>query len=379
MKKSELQRALGSPEPDEQLKDRLKAKLAAKERAPFEWKRWTGIAVAACMLIALIAVPMWVMSGNSGDGQSAWMVGGGGNDQGEDEQGGIVPAFSVPPLPSDDICLELPSPLEDYIPSPSPDAPDMPDTPSPSPNEPVEDLPPDVAKGSGDFYYGYFDLNFNSGRLIDIPSFIIRVHGHANTIDINDLTDIVLTRDGVPVANGLSYSGVFNQTVWYSPNDTWIWGWEVTDFYFSFNSPNTTPGEYWLTGKYKGIPLFSDNSNTVVEEALGNNPADPSDLQGAGCGGMGRDGGGLREISSFSLYFNGIHDTLSITDITDLRVYLDGIEITVPLLSLVTRYRYSDRTGFAIEFSSILDKPGQYTITGKYRGASFEVTEEILP
>jgi len=70
MKKTDLQRFFGTPEPDGQLKPRLLAKLQTAGSPPRAWPRIVGIAVAACMLFAVIAVPLWVMDRNglAGDG-----------------------------------------------------------------------------------------------------------------------------------------------------------------------------------------------------------------------------------------------------------------------------------------------------------------------
>jgi hypothetical protein len=65
-----------------------------------------------------------------------------------------------------------------------------------------------------DFYYAWFDVITEDNVKASIPSLIVRFHGTVDSIDPSDLSDIVLTRDGVPIENSITLTGKVDQNKW---------------------------------------------------------------------------------------------------------------------------------------------------------------------
>ena len=270
-----------------------------------------------------------------------------------------------------------------------------PDVTEPDSSEPNEASPaiaePDTAEApqivkdpaqpvyADDFYMAYFNYeNRDISVKVAVYGVVMRFLGTHDSVDVNDFTDMVLTRDGVPVGNAIAYNGVFGNGVWWSREDTW--GAEVTDFYFDFEAANTAPGRYGFSGKYKGVP-FEVYDKVIEQYPIGDAPADPGDFRFAGFCGMGADGGGLRDISEFTVHFNGAQQTFSVADLSDLKLTLNGNEIGFSFQEYVFRYLETEYNGVETGFNLLFDEPltasGTYRLTGFYRGIWLDATGYI--
>jgi hypothetical protein len=63
----------------------------------------------------------------------------------------------------------------------------------------------------GDFYFAYFDVITEKNVKAAIPNLVVRLHGTVNSINPSDLTEVVLTLDGVPIGNGIVLTDKINQ------------------------------------------------------------------------------------------------------------------------------------------------------------------------
>jgi len=231
---------------------------------------------------------------------------------------------------------------------------------------------------AGEFYSAIFALNHGENDLkIGIPSIFMRFYGIQTYINTDDFTDMVLTRDGIPVDNKLTYTGVFHQGEW--------WIGEITDFYFAFEYENLEPGRYGFTGKYKGVPF--EVYNKIIEASpLGDTPANPDYLcyvSWVSSGLYGREG--AYALSSIGFNFHGTQQTFYKSDLTDLKLTLNGEEIEFMLLDSYSRYLecFGDevQTGFHWHFEKPFTTPGIYQMTGNYMGKPFasEIIEILVP
>jgi hypothetical protein len=233
---------------------------------------------------------------------------------------------------------------------------------------------PTPVENADDFDLAMFDLarDSESGTMNrGLPSLTLRFNGTFNEIDPDDLTDIILTKDGIVIENNLTYNGRFEYGFW--------WNGAMTDFYFDFDFENTEPGIYRLTGKYKGVDF--EVGNTVVETyPLGDEPANPDDLIGVGFVGMPIDPwdrysgmGGLMEIT---IQFSGVQQAFCMSDLTDLKLTLNGEETPFEVWeNVVMRYVHildnRPMTSFHLILIDPLDMPGTYQVSGYYRGTAF--------
>lgn len=223
-----------------------------------------------------------------------------------------------------------------------------------------------------DFDSAYFDVVTEDGAKVDIPQIIIRFKGKYNDINFDDFTDMILTRDGIPVTNKLTYNGVFFQ------------GNNQTDFYFEFENENRKSGIYGFTGKYKDTDF--EIYNKVVEETpLGDTPANPDDLWSVGCGGQSDGNGNLIEVSDIAFYFDGVQQAFFNADLTDLELTFKNQKIEFEFNEFDNNGRYLEIradgkliTGFHLSFKEALTKSGVYQLTGNYRGKPFVSIEIII-
>ena len=237
---------------------------------------------------------------------------------------------------------------------------------------------PDSAE---DLDFAFFDLirQENTAVNIGLNGLVMRFNGIFNSIDADDFTDMILTKDGIPVENDLIYHGRFRQGFWYG---------QVTDFYFEFEDGSREPGQYGLTGKYKGVDL-KVQQKIVEEYPVGDTPANPADLRSIGYGGMGdgtRTGTMLLSLTEISFNFAGRQEAFYMSDLTDLKLTdLTGAEIEFEFTDRVVRYLevvdgcYGESGEVFTKFHLILEKPierrGKYIFSGKYRGEPFESAE----
>lgn len=223
---------------------------------------------------------------------------------------------------------------------------------------------------AGDFYFAHFDVVTEDSVKASIPSLVIRLYGNVDSIDPADVSDIVLTRNDVPVDNSITANYRKVQ---------FTWGYEeVTDFYFDFVTTNTEPGVYNLTGKYKGIPF--DVYNKILEAALTEEPADGEDLTSVGWAFKPDKNDQPMIISELVFYFEGLQNAFYVTDLTDLKVTLNGNEIPISFEENVFRYyEANDNNTGDTSFNLIIKEPfitpGTYKVTGNYRGLPFTSME----
>ncbi len=227
---------------------------------------------------------------------------------------------------------------------------------------------------SDDFYFAFFDVLTEGKVKAAIPGLIVRFHGYINAIDPSDLTDIVLTRNGFPVQNRLSSTYQLTQGVWQYE--------EITDFYFEFDYENREPGTYGLTGKYKGTPFSVYNK--IIEAPISNEPADPSALNYVTWGYYTDRNDEPMKITELVFGFKGIQNAFYQSDLSDIKLFVNGVETPIKFRSDVFRYlEYDNRSGGDTSFNLIIidgfTQSGNYVITGKYRGVDFTSYEIIIP
>lgn len=215
----------------------------------------------------------------------------------------------------------------------------------------------------GDFYFAWFDVINENNVKAAIPNLIVRFHGTFDTIDPNDLTDIVLTRDGNPVDNGIYMTDQVIQREWSYEN--------ITDFYFAFDYENREPGIYGLTGKYQGV-IFTVY-NKILEAAVTDEPADPADFNYAGFGGYTDESNNFYSLTELCFGFKGHQNAFYPSDLTDLVITCNGEKMPFSYRDDVFRYyEANDDTTADTSFNLILNEPltqsGEYIIKGSYKG-----------
>lgn len=230
-----------------------------------------------------------------------------------------------------------------------------------------------IAPKSGDFYFASFEVVSNGTIKSAIPQLSIRFRGRVTTMDPKDITDIVLTRDGIPIDNPITFTGDYYQ---------FTWGYEdVTDFYFDFQDDNRTPGTYHLTGKYQGRPF--EVYDKIIEETITDEPANENDLIQVGWAFYPDEKGSPKEVSELVFHFRGRQNTFYQSDLTELKGTKDGQEISFSFRGDVFRYyeygyERSD-TSFNLILNNVFTQSGTYLITGKYRGKEFISQDIVIP
>lgn len=231
---------------------------------------------------------------------------------------------------------------------------------------------PNAPAVTGPFYFAYFEVISDTRVKTSIPYLIVRLHGKVNTINPSDLSDIVLTRDGLAVNNSLKYTGEYK---------AFTWGYEdVTDFYFEFEHNNVEPGRYALSGKYQGIPF--NVAEKIIEESVTDAPADADDLLLVFFVYMPDINGDPIDLSELAFFFKGRQNSFYQSDLTELKCFLNGEEIPIEFKNNVIRYyevNDTSYTQFHLLLKSKFTSPGRYVVTGKYRGVSFKSREIVIP
>ncbi|MFT4143504.1 MAG: hypothetical protein QM644_03530 [Mobilitalea sp.] len=227
---------------------------------------------------------------------------------------------------------------------------------------------------AGDFYFAHFDVVADGKVKSSIPSLGIRLHGLVDSINPDNLTDIVLTRDGVPIDNAITLTNRIDQ---------FEWGYEfITDFYFKFTTNNTEPGIYGLTGKYKGVPF--EVYNKIIEAEITDVAANPSDLDQVNLMGYMDEKNNWTKFSELVFSFNGLQNSFYVSDLSELKITCNGEEIPYAFESRVFRYyevSYDNNadTSFNLILTDEFTASGVYIITGKYQGVSFVSNEMTIP
>ena len=226
---------------------------------------------------------------------------------------------------------------------------------------------------AGDFYFAHFDVMTEGFVKASIPSLVIRLHGNVDSINPDDLTEVVLTKDGVPVDNNITAN---------SRRVQFTWGYEeVTDFYFDFAYSNIEPGNYNLTGKYQGIPF--DVYNKIVETELTDEPADEKALRSISWVYKPDKDGTPMMLAELSFYFEGLQNSFDVSDLSDIKVTLDGTELPIAFEEGIYRYYEvntdnSGDTSFSLILKEALTASGTYIVTGSYRGVPFTSMEIVI-
>ena len=227
---------------------------------------------------------------------------------------------------------------------------------------------------AGDFYFAYFDVVIDGNVKASIPSLGIRFHGLVDSINPDDLTDILLTRDGVPVDNGITLTNRIDQ---------FEWDYEyITDFYFKFTTNNTEPGNYGLTGKYKGVPF--EVYNKIIEAEITDVAANPDDLNQVTFMGRMDEEDNWESFSELVFSFYRLQNSFYVSDLSDLKITCNDKEVPYSFESRVFRYYEvsSDSnadTSFNLVLKDRFTDPGVYVISGKYRGIPFISYEMTIP
>lgn len=237
---------------------------------------------------------------------------------------------------------------------------------------PAENTTPESS--TAPFYFAHFDVYANSNEKISIPYLVIRLHGTVSTINPADLTDVVLTRDGVIVNNSVKYTGKYNSFKWSYE--------EVTDFYFKFAYDNVEPGTYGLTGKYQGESFKVYEK--IIEAQISDTPADVDALSYVTWMYSTDANDNVTEVSELVFQFRGHQNTFYQSDITELKAFQNGQEIPLELNQWVIRYYESDgkgsgNTSYNLFLKNSFKASGSYKITGKYRGKDFKSIEIVIP
>lgn len=226
----------------------------------------------------------------------------------------------------------------------------------------------------GEFYFASFDVINENDVKAAIPNLVIRLHGKVDSIDPSDLTDIVLTLNGVQVDNGVTLTDRVEQFNWRYE--------EITDFYFKFDYENRDPGIYGLKGAYKGEAFTVYNK--IIEAAITEEPAAEENLSQVGWGYYTDKNEKPQKVTELVFHFSGIQNAFYQSDLTELKVTLNGNEITYSFMDRVFRYlEYNGVNGGDTSYNLVLNEAytqsGTYVVTGKYRGKSFTSQEIIIP
>ena len=103
--------------------------------------------------------------------------------------------------------------------------------------------------------------------------------------------------------------------------------------------------------------------------------ADPNSLVSTNWAGVYENGKLLSTEVTF--YFSGSPQNFSVSDLTDLRLTRNGVEVAFSISGTVTKYMRSGNTetGFHVELKEPLTIPGVYVMTGAYKGKAFTSVE----
>lgn len=224
------------------------------------------------------------------------------------------------------------------------------------------------APAAKDIFGVWFNDGWSEPINSEIRNIMFSFSGSFNYIDPNDFTDMILTRDGKPVENKAVHNG-----------KRYDYGSE-TGFVFDFTQINTEPGIYSYSGKYKGVPFNISNKIIIERQPIGEEPANKSDILKADIVISISNDGVNRKAEAIEIIFKGIQPTLYLSDLTDLKLAIDGRETPFTLSGQMFRYLgVRDGDMVVTEFHLYLQdaisvnerESSRITITGKYMGVPF--------
>lgn len=293
-----------------------------------------------------------------------------------------IPAVSPEPTVTA-VPTVTPVPTVKPVPKPVATATPVP-TATPTPLPVVTDYPIEIEEepirqntdtSISDFYFAHFDVTTQNNIKKEIPNLVLRFHGTKKSIDLADISKIVLTRNGKAVNNPIVYTGKKVQFTWGNE--------KVTDFYFKFKKVNKTPGFYCLTGRYQDI--YFEVYPKIIEEPVTDDDADPKALLGVNWAYSPDSEGEPEKLTELVFQFEGRQNAFHINDITGLKITRNGKKIDFEVETRVFRYYEvsydwkSADTSFNLVLTKELTKPGKYVLTGKYKGADFKSEPIIIP
>jgi len=223
-------------------------------------------------------------------------------------------------------------------------------------------------------YFAFFEVAANNLTKTSISGVYVRFYGDVTSIDPDDFTDFVLTRDGKRVDNPLILSEDIIHREWSYE--------EITDFYFKFEREITEPGKYGLTFRYGGTPFTVYEK--IIEAPVGNDPADPADLRSVGFSYNANQNDKPEKLTSASFLFSGTQQQFYLSDLTNLKLTRNGSVIEFSFRQDVVRYLEVEDAGvgtlFYVDFSNGgFTTPGTYILTGAYKGVAFTSLEITIP
>ena len=230
------------------------------------------------------------------------------------------------------------------------------------------DIPEPPKPDGEDVTFSVLTYDSKNGVNLALTGVWIQFNGTYDYINPDDFTDIKLTKDKSVVNVKLIYSGGFNSL--YNNG---------TEFYFRFEKTITEPGIYSFSGKYRGVS-FENRIYAIIESyPLSDNPANPDDIRDVIFHGTVNNNNEYIKLTNFMFFFYEIQQAFSISDLTDLKLTLNGNEIEFSLQDNVPRQVEYDKwvnydspyTLFYVHFVDELIEPGIYQMTGKYRGKPF--------
>jgi|GEM_PF-7086207 len=205
---------------------------------------------------------------------------------------------------------------------------------------------------------------------VAVKGISLRFHGEQNYIDEADFSDMVLTKDGIPLDAGLKYDKLLYYPEYYQ---------DITYFYFLFEQEINEPGIYRFSGKYKGVE-YESMYKLIEELPIRGSQANPDDLIGVRFDHLIGE-----SINMIWFDFNKIQQTFYISDLTDLKLTLNGTEIERSLKEeYAGRQLFIENDGVTIytRYYFYLNEPlvdwGIYQITGEYMGKQF-TAETVIP
>ncbi|MCL1859126.1 MAG: copper amine oxidase N-terminal domain-containing protein [Oscillospiraceae bacterium] len=221
-----------------------------------------------------------------------------------------------------------------------------------------------------DFYFAMLEFLYKDSVKYALIDVFIRFNGTHDYINPDDFTDMKLTKDGTVVNVKPVYKNRFSQFEWLG---------DGTNFYFEFENEITEPGVYSFSGKYMGVP-FKIASDIIIESSITDEPANPDDINNTiSYVYYTNKNEQAISINEFVFSFSGMQNSFYQSDLTDLKITLNGEEIDFEFEDYAVRYLDVVPNSFETSYNLILKErftaPGVYEITCKYMGKELKSGE----